>query len=339
MTEISYRDAVVEALDEELARDPDVFLMGQDIGPMGGNFATTRGLFDRYGPDRVRDTPISEDAIAGMALGAGIQGRRPVAEIMFSSFLGCAWDELCNHISQLHYISGGACVPRLTLRTVNVFGRSSGGHHSGRPESALVHLPGLVVLAPATAYDVKAMLKYAIRSDDPVVFLENAILYGSVSGPVGGEDDLVPFGRAQVVREGTDVTLVGYSGTVQLASTAAAVLDRRQVSAEVVDLRSLAPLDDETLLGSVAKTGRLIVVEEDSRTAGMGAEILARVTEHAWGALVAPPVRIAAADTPVPFSPPLEEAIAPTTAQVVDAALRLCETVGGAVGESVGARS
>lgn len=323
MREISYRDAVIEALDEELTRDPDVFLMGEDIGAMGGNFATTRGLHEKYGPQRVRDTPISEDAIAGVALGAAIAGKRPVAEIMFSSFLGCCWDELCNHITQLNYISRGTCVPRLTIRTVNVFGRSAGGHHSGRPESALVHLPGLVVLAPATPYDVKAMLKYAIRSDDPVVFIENAMLYASVTGPVGERDDLVGFGSARVVREGSDVTLVGYSGTVKLATVAATVLERRGISAEVIDLRSLAPLDDETVLASVAKTGRVVIVEEDSKTAGMGAEIVARIAEQLWGQLHAPPVRVAAADVPVPFSPTLEEAIAPSTAQVIEASVQL----------------
>jgi acetoin:2,6-dichlorophenolindophenol oxidoreductase subunit beta len=231
MSDISYRDAIVEALDEELGRDEDVFLFGQDVGEMGGNFATTRGLFPKYGAGRVRNTPISEDAIVGLAIGASIAGKRPVAEVMFSSFLGCCWDELCNHASQLHYVSNGACIPRFTLRTVNVFGRSSGGHHSGRPEASLVHLPGLVVVAPSNPYDAKAMLKYAIRSDDPVIFVENAMLYGSEIGPVGGEDDLVPFGRAKIVREGSDVTMLTYSGTVKTGITAATVLERRGISA------------------------------------------------------------------------------------------------------------
>jgi pyruvate/2-oxoglutarate/acetoin dehydrogenase E1 component len=325
MSDISYRDAVVEALDEELKRDADVFVFGQDVGEMGGNFATTKGLFSRYGAERVRNTPISEDAIVGLAIGASIGGKRPVAEIMFSSFLGCCWDELCNHASQLHYISNGGCIPRFTLRTVNVFGRSSGGHHSGRPESSLVHIPGLVVLAPSSPYDTKAMLKYAIRSDDPVIFIENAMLYGSEAGPVGGQDDLVSFGRARVVREGSDVTLLTYSGTVKIGTTAATILERRDISAEVIDLRSLAPLDDDTVFASACKTGRVVIVEEDSKTAGMGAEIAARVTEAAWDDLAGPPLRIAAADTPVPFSPPLEEAIAPTTTGVVSAAAGLCE--------------
>lgn len=325
MSDISYRDAIVEALDEELGRDEDVFLFGQDVGEMGGNFATTRGLFPKYGAERVRNTPISEDAIVGLAIGASIAGKRPVAEVMFSSFLGCCWDELCNHASQLHYVSNGACIPRFTLRTVNVFGRSSGGHHSGRPEASLVHLPGLVVVAPSNPYDAKAMLKYAIRSDDPVIFVENAMLYGSEIGPVGGEDDLVPFGRAKIVREGSDVTMLTYSGTVKTGITAATVLERRGISAEVIDLRSLAPLDDDTVLGSVRATGRVVIVEEDSKTAGMGAEIAARVTEGAWDNLLGPPIRIAAADTPVPFSPPLEEAIAPTTSAVISTAARLCE--------------
>jgi acetoin:2,6-dichlorophenolindophenol oxidoreductase subunit beta len=325
MTDTSYRDAVVEALDEELLRDDDVFLLGQDVGEMGGNFATTRGLFPKYGPGRVRNTPISEDAIIGLAIGASIAGKRPVAEVMFSSFLGCGWDELCNHASQLHYVSNGICVPRLTLRTVNVFGRSSGGHHSGRPEASLVHIPGLVVVAPSTSYDAKAMLKYAIRADDPVIFIENAMLYGSEAGPVGGTEDLVPFGSAKVVRDGNDVTLLTYSGTVKIGTTAASALVRRGISAEVIDLRSLAPLDDDTVFASVCKTGRVVIVEEDSRTAGMGAELAARVTEAAWDDLTGPPLRIAAADTPVPFSPPLEEAIAPTTTGVIAAATRLCE--------------
>lgn len=319
MREISYRDAVVEAQDEEMARDPRVFLMGEDVGRMGGNFATTRGLYAKYGADRVRDTPISEDAIIGVALGAAVAGYRPVAEIMFSSFLGCGMDELSNQASQIYYVSAGLCVPRMVIRTVNVLGRSSGCHHSGRPEAWFMHQPGLVVVAPATAYDVKAMLKYSIRADDPVLFIEDGLLYGRVSGPVGEADDLVPFGSARIDRAGTDVTLAAYSGSVRIASAAAAALERLGISAEVVDLRSLAPLDETTLFTSVAKTKRLVVVEQDTRTAGVGAEIATRVVEQLWDELAAPPARIAAADTPVPFSPPLEEAIQPTAAGVVRA--------------------
>ena len=318
MRQISYRDAVVEAQDEELARDPRVFLMGEDVGRMGGNFATTRGLYAKYGAERVRDTPISEDAIIGVALGAAVAGYRPVAEIMFSSFLGCGMDELSNHASQIYYVSGGTCVPRMVIRTVNVLGRSSGCHHSGRPEAWFMHLPGLSVVAPATAYDVKAMLKYSIRSDDPVLFIEDGLLYGSATGPVGEADDLVPFGQARVARPGTDVTLAAYSGSVRVAEAAASALDRLGISAEVIDLRSLVPLDEETLFSSIARTKRLVVVEQDVRTGGVGAEINARVTEKLWDELAAPPSRIAAADTPVPFSPVLEEAIQPTAAAVVN---------------------
>lgn len=325
MVELTYRDAVIAALDEELANDPMVFLMGQDVGRMGGNFATTRGLYEKYGAERIRDTPISEDAIVGVALGAGIAGFRPVPEVMFSSFLGCCMDELQNHMSQIYYVSAGLCIPRLTLRTVNVFGRSSGCHHSGRPEASLMHLPGLVVLAPATPYDVKAMLKYAIRSDDPVVFIENALLYGSLRGPIGGQDDFVPFGKASVARSGSDITLISYSGTVRLALAAASVLERRGISSEVIDLRSLAPLDEQAILDSVTKTRRILVVEEDVRTCGVGAEVITRVTEKAWDILAGPPVRIAAADVPVPFSPPLEEAIGPSAKAVVESAFMLCQ--------------
>lgn len=321
------RDAVVEALDEELAHDPTVFLMGQDVGAMGGNFATTRGLYPKWGADRVRDTPISEDAMVGAALGAGLAGRRPVVEVMFSAFLGCAMDEICNHMSQIYYVSRGRAVPRLTLRTVNVFGRSSGAHHSGRPEAWLMHLPGLVVLAPASPRDVKGMLKYAIRSDDPVVFLENAMLYGE-SGPRPPAGELIPFGRAVVVQPGTDVSILTYSGGVRTALAAARVLALRGISAEVVDVRSLAPLDLDTILSSVARTRRVIVLSEDVRTAGATAEIAALIGEHLFADLLAAPVRIAAADTPVPFAPALEEAIAPTASSVVDAARRLCGDAG-----------
>jgi pyruvate/2-oxoglutarate/acetoin dehydrogenase E1 component len=311
-------------MDEEIGRDPAVFLMGQDVGAMGGNFATTRGLFDKYGPSRVRDTPISEDAMVGAALGAAIAGRRPIVEVMFSAFLGCCTDEIANHMSQIHYVSRGHAVPRMTLRTVNVFGRSSGCHHSGRPESWLLHLPGLVVLAPSTPADTKGMLKYAIRSDDPVVFLENAMLYG-VSGPRPQAEELIGFGKASVVREGSDITVLAYSGSVRQAAAAAQVLAARGIGVEVIDLRSLAPLDTETIFASVAKTHRLITIGEDVRTGGVGAELCSLVVEAMFGELHAAPVRIAAADTPVPFAPVLEEAIAPTTSRLVASALRLMD--------------
>jgi pyruvate/2-oxoglutarate/acetoin dehydrogenase E1 component len=311
------RDAVVEAMDEEIGRDPTVFLMGQDVGLMGGNFATTRGLFEKYGPDRVRDTPISEDAMVGAALGSAIAGRRPIVEIMFSSFLGCCMDEIQNHMSQIYYVSRGAAVPRMTLRTVNVFGRSSGCHHSGRPEASLMHLPGLVVLAPSTPADTKGMLKFAIRSDDPVVFIENAMLYGE-SGVRPPADEVIPFGKAQIVQEGTDVTILSYSGSVRLAVSASQILSAKGISAEVIDLRSLAPLDKETILNSVGKTRRVVSVSEDVRTSGVGAELCSMVTEELFGELLAAPMRISAADTPVPFSPVLEEAIAPTVMKIVD---------------------
>jgi pyruvate/2-oxoglutarate/acetoin dehydrogenase E1 component len=314
------RHAIIEAMDEELDRDPTVFLMGQDVGLMGGNFATTRGLFAKYGPDRVRDTPISEDAMVGAALGAGIAGRRPIVEVMFSAFLGCCMDEIANHMSQIHYVSRGSALPRMTLRTVNVLGRSSGCHHSGRPEAWLMHLPGLVVLAPSNPADTKAMLKFAIRSDDPVVFIENAMLYGE-GGPRPQAGELVPFGSGSVVQYGTDLTILAYSGTVRRALSAANVLALSGVMAEVVDLRSLAPLDVDMILNSVAKTRRVIAVSEDVRTAGVGAELSALVAEHLSGQLAAAPRRIAAADTPVPFAPALEEAIVPSVAQIVATAL------------------
>ena len=260
--------------------------------------------------------------MVGAALGAAIAGRRPIVEVMFSAFLGCCMDEVANHMSQIYYVSRGLAVPRMTLRTVNVFGRSSGCHHSGRPEAWLMHLPGLVVLAPSTPADTKGMLKYAIRSDDPVIFLENAMLYGE-AGPRPPRDELIPFGSAAIIQEGKDVTLLAYSSAVRRAVAAAQALALRGISAEVVDLRSLAPLDLDTIMMSVAKTRRLITISDDVRTAGVGAELCALVTERMFSELLAPPVRIAAADTPVPFAPVLEEAIAPTVSGVVAAAMSI----------------
>jgi pyruvate/2-oxoglutarate/acetoin dehydrogenase E1 component len=321
--QLSYRDAVIQALDEEMARDPEVFLFGQDVGRMGGNFATTRGLFGKYGADRVRDTAISEDAIVGAAIGASVCGLRPVAEIMFSSFLGCCWDELINHASQLHYVSNGAISPRLTIRTVNVLGRSSGCHHSGRPEAALMHIPGLAVVAPANPQDVKGLLKASIRSDNPVVFIENALLYGERCELDAAAPELVELGRARTVRNGSDLTILSYSGSVRIAVAAALVLQGSGISAEVLDLRTLAPLDVDGIAGSVARTTRAIVVEEDVRTCGVGAEIIALLCELIGADLDRPPARVAAADVPVPFSPVLEEAIVPTVLNVVNTARRL----------------
>lgn len=319
----SYRDAVIEALDEEMERDPDVFILGEDVGRMGGNFATTRGLWAKYGETRVRDTPISEDAILGTALGASIQGLRPVAEIMFSSFLGCAMDEIWNHIGTIHYVTRGLCVPRLTIRTVNVIGRSSGAHHSGRPESALMHVPGIVVVAPATAFDAKAMLKFSVRADDPVVFIEHALLYASAQGDLGGSEDLVPFGKASVRRFGDDVTLVGYSGSVRTVDSAARALERKGIQATVIDLRSLNPWDREAVCKAAARTHNLVVVEEDSLTAGVGAEVAASVAEELGPQTVTCIRRLAAGDSPVPFAPVLEEAIMPSVAKVIDTASAL----------------
>jgi acetoin:2,6-dichlorophenolindophenol oxidoreductase subunit beta len=321
--QLSYRDAVIQALDEEMARDPEVFLLGQDVGRMGGNFATTRGLFGKYGPDRVRDTAISEDAIVGAAIGASVCGLRPVAEIMFSSFLGCCWDELINHASQLHYVSNGTISPRLTIRTVNVLGRSAGCHHSGRPEAALMHIPGLAIVAPADPRDVKGLLKASIRSDNPVVFIEHALLYGERCELDPAAPELVELGRARTLRSGSDLTILSYSGGVRIAAAAALVLQNGGISAEVLDLRTLAPLDVDGIVGSVARTMRAIVVEEDVRTCGVGAEIIALLCELIGGDLDRPPVRVAAADVPVPFSPVLEEAIVPTVLKVVTAARRL----------------
>jgi len=316
MRELTYWQALQEALQQEMRRDQRVFLLGEDIGAYGGAFGVTRGLLAEFGPERVRCTPISEATIVGAATGAAVTGMRPVVEIMFMDFLTLTMDQLANHAAKFRYMYGPQAHVPIVIRTPAGGGRSYGATHSQSLEAWFLHVPGLKVVAPATPADAKGLLLTAIRDDNPVLFVEHKLLYAA-TGPVPDEDEPMVIGEAAVRREGQDVTIVAYSYHLGMALQAAEELTAHGIHAEVIDLRSLVPLDTETILGSVRKTGRLVCLEEGTRTGGVGAEIVARVAEHAYEYLDAPVRRIATPDIPIPFSPPLEQAALPTREVIV----------------------
>lgn len=307
MREITYAMAINEALREEMERDPGVFIMGEDIGVYGGVYGVTRGLLNRFGRERVRDTPLSETAILGAAAGAAMTGMRPVAEIMRSDFLGVAMDEILNQIAKIRYISGAQLKLPLVIRSANGIGRSSGTHHSQSLEALFMHIPGLKVVIPSTPYDVKGLLKTAIRDDNPVMFFEHRMSYHIIRGEVPEGEYTIPFGKADIKREGKDITVVATAFMVHTTLAAAAKLQEKGISLEVIDPRTLVPLDKQTIIDSVKRTGRLIVFTEECRTGSAAAEIAAIVAEEAFDYLDAPIKRVNAPDTPVPFSPILEE--------------------------------
>lgn len=319
MSELFYSHAIRRAIEEEMHRDSSVILLGEDIAEYGGAFKLTEGIVDQFGPERVRNTPISEGGFVGVAVGAALTGLRPVVEIMFMDFITLAMDQLANHAAKFHYQFGDQARIPLVLRTPSGAGRGYGPTHSQSLERWLVATPGLVVAAPSTAADACGMLKSAIRCDDPVVFLESKILYGR-RGEVPDEEFTVPLGEAKVVREGGDVTLVAYSRMTEEAVKAADALARHGVDAGVVDLRTLAPLDVETVYSQVAETGRVVVVEEGCMTGGVAAEIVARIVEECFDLLHAPPTRVAALDIPVPASPVLEAVAIPDWQDIAQAA-------------------
>ncbi len=302
-----------------MARDERVILIGEDIAEYGGAFKITREMADRFGTDRVRNTPISENGFVGVALGAAMTGLRPVAELMFMDFLTLAMDQLCNHAAKFRYQYGDQCTIPLVLRCPAGAGRSYGPTHSQSLERWLVATPGLLVAAPATAEDAKGMLKSAIRCDDPVVFVESKLLYGQ-SQPVPEGEYTVPLGEAAVRREGDDVTLVAYSRMVDEALRAADALAEHGAEADVIDLRTLAPLDIDTVAASVDRTGRAVVIEEGHLTGGVAAEVAGRINEECFDVLQAPPMRVAALDVPVPASRVLEEAATPDWRDIAQAA-------------------
>jgi pyruvate/2-oxoglutarate/acetoin dehydrogenase E1 component len=323
MRELTYGQALREALREEMMRDPAVFLMGEDIGVYGGAFGVTRGLLDEFGPERVRCTPISEAAIVGAGIGAAMMGMKPVIEIMFMDFLTLAMDQLVNHAAKFRYVYGPQVSVPLVVRTPAGGGRCYGATHSQSLEAWFLHVPGFKVVAPSDPADAKSLLKAAVRDPNPVLFVEHKRLYG-VSGFVPEETGPAHIGRAIVRREGRDVSVVTYSCYVGVALQVAEKLESEGISVEVLDLRTLAPLDAEAIFASVRKTGRLVCVEEGCRTGGIGAEIAARVAEEIYECLDAPIRRVAAVDVPIPFSRPLEDAALPDEADIIRAILDLC---------------
>jgi pyruvate dehydrogenase E1 component beta subunit len=314
--------AVNEALAEELRRDPTVFLIGEDVAEAGHPFKVLSGLVDEFGADRVIDSPISEAGISGLGLGAAITGMRPVVDILFGDFLTLIMDQVVNQAAKIHYMSGGSLKAPLTIRTTLGATRRSGAQHSQSLHAWVAHVPGLKVCLPSTPADAKGLLKSAIRDDNPVVIFEDKMMY-TVKGLVPDGDHLVPLGLADVKREGEDLTVIATSSMVQVALTAAVELERDGVSVEVVDPRTIAPLDRATLVASARKTGRVIVVDEGHQSYGASAELAAVVAEGAFWDLDAPVVRLGAMDVPIPFSPVLEDQTVPTPERVAEAALSL----------------
>jgi pyruvate dehydrogenase E1 component beta subunit len=319
--EMTYREALSLALREEMKRDDTVFIWGEDVGRYQGAFNVTKGFLDEFGPRRVVDTPISENSLVGVATGAAVAGLRPVAEIMFMDFLYLAMDQLANHAAKLRYCFGEQCRVPLVVRTPAGGYRGYGATHSQSLQSAVMGVPGLKVVAPATPRDARGMLIAAIRDDDPVVFVEHKLLYAE-KGLVPKREEVIPLGRARVAREGNDLTIVAHSYMTKLALDAAEALAKAGASVEVVDLRSLSPIDWDAVAASARKTGRAIVVEEGARTCGVGAELAAEIQERAFGYLDAPVIRVAAADTPIPTGPEMERAVLPSGQDIVRAAER-----------------
>lgn len=319
MPELRYVKAITEALAEEMARDERVIVLGEDVAGPGGTFGATKGLLPHFGKERVRDTPISETAIVGAAIGAAANGLRPVVEIMFMDFIGTCWDQIVNQMAKMRYMFGGQVRLPLVLRTHTGAGLNAGAQHSGSLEAWATHVPGLKVVMPSTAADMKGLLKAAIRDDNPVLVVENKTLYAT-KGEVPEGDHLVPLGRADVKRRGKDVTVVALSRMVHESLKAAELLAGEGIEVEVLDPRTLSPLDRDAILASVSRTGRLVVAHEAWGPCGPGAEIVALVVEHGFSALKAPVRRVTPPFTPVPFSPPMERFWLPDAAKIAAAA-------------------
>lgn len=319
---ISYREAIKEALSEELRRDNSVFIIGEDVAEYGGCYKVTKGLLEEFGPERIRNTPLAEAGIAGAALGAALVGMRPVAEIMYVDFTPIALSQILNQIAKFTYMTAGQVTVPLVIRTQGGAGVSAGPHHSQSLEAFFTHIPGLIVVMPSTPYDAKGLLKSCIREDNPVIFIESKKLYG-MTGDVPEDDYLIPLGKADIKRSGTDLTIVAYSRMVGRVLKVAEALAGEGIEAEVVDPRTLIPLDEEAILGSVRKTSRLLLVQEACKTGGFAAEIAARVAEYASDYLDAPIVRVAALDSPIPFNPTLEDAVIPNENDIWAGALKL----------------
>jgi 2-oxoisovalerate dehydrogenase E1 component beta subunit len=321
MARITYLQAISDALRQEMRRDPNVFLLGEDIGTFGGAFKITQGFLEEFGSDRVIDTPISESGFVGAACAAATVGFRPVVEFQFIDFIACAFDQIVNYAAKCHY-RWGISMP-VVFRGPTGGGIHAGPYHSQNPEAWFAHTPGLKVVLPATAKDAKGLLTAAIRDNNPVVYLENKFLYRHCREEVPDGEHVVPIGVAALRTIGSDLSIISYGGTVHHSVEVARALEKEGASVEVVDLRSLAPLDKETILESVKKTSRALVVHEANLTAGFGAEVAAIIAEEAFDYLDAPVMRVASLDVPVPFSPPLEMAMLPSVDKIMKAAKQL----------------
>lgn len=321
MPTLTYLEAIRQGILEEMDRDPTVFCIGEDIGIYGGAFKVTDGFIDRFGPERVIDTPIAESAIVGAAFGAALTGMRPVVEFQFMDFIGCAFNQLTNMVAKAHY-RWGAPVP-LVVRGPSGGNVHGGPFHSQNPEMYFVHTPGLKVVCPATAYDAKGLIKSAIRDNNPVIFFEHKYLYRRIKEEVPDDDFIVPLGKANVLRAGRDLSIITYAAMVHVALKGAEQLSHEGIEIEVLDLRTLSPLDRQAIADSVRRTNKVMILHEDVRTGGIAGEISAIINEEAFDSLDGPIVRLTALDTPVPFSPPQEEYFLPKTSDVIREARNL----------------
>jgi 2-oxoisovalerate dehydrogenase E1 component beta subunit len=318
---VTYLEAISQALDEEMSRDERVFLMGEDIGAYGGAFKITEGFLEKYGDHRVLDTPLAESGIVGAAIGAAMMGLRPVVEMQFADFISCAFDQIIEVAAKNHY-RWNAPVP-MVIRAPFGGGVHGGPFHSECPEGWFFHSPGLKLVAPSTPYDAKGLLKAAIRDPNPVIYFEHKFLYRRIKGVLPTEDYIVPIGKAEVKRSGETMSVITYGAMVHVALDAAARLAHEDIDLEVIDLRTLIPLDKETIYESIRKTSKAIILHEDNKTGGIGAEIAALLAEECFDCLDGPVLRVAAPDTPVPFSTPLEEFFLPKITDVEAAARKL----------------
>ena len=319
MREITLSQAVNEAIAEEMRRDETIFLLGEDVAEAGTPFKILSGLVEEFGTDRIIDTPISEPGFAGIAVGAAMTGSRPIVDLMFGDFLFLVMDQLCNQAAKTHYMSGGKLNVPMVLRTNMGATRRSAAQHSQSLHALVAHIPGLKVAMPSSAYEAKGLLKSAIRDNNPVVIFEDKLMYQD-KAEVPEEEFLIPLGQAHIKREGSDITLVAISSMVQIAESAADMLAADGISAEIVDPRTIVPLDEETILNSVKKTSRVLVVDEGHQSFGVSAEIAARVAEKAFYYLDSPVMRMGAMDVPIPFSPALEDLTVPTAERVYELA-------------------
>ena len=321
MSPTTYLEAIRQGIWEEMERDQRVFVLGEDVGTYGGAFKVTAGMLERFGPDRVIDTPICESAIVGAAVGAAYMGLRPIAEMQFIDFISCAFDQIVNCAAKSRY-RWGAGVP-IVIRGPSGGGVHGGPFHSQNPEMYFMHVPGLKIVAPSTAYDAKGLIKAAIRDEDPVIYLEHKFLYRRIKENLPAADYTVPIGKAAMRRRGGDLTVLTYGAMVYVALDAANELLKEGIDLEVIDLRSLLPLDKQAILESVRRTNKVFVLHEDTRTGGIAGEIAAIINEEAFEYLAGPVLRVTAPDTPVPFSPPLEEFFLPKVSDVLSTARKL----------------